>query len=210
MVGLRGAAAGLIGLHAAASLGFSNQPVCAHEGDELCKGHYNTQESPEHRATGDNDMTHIAVQGGKRGVHGVNKKNKPVGKEAQEASEGSRCCSGYSLPQPGAPFSQPLAAPSWAVMLPCRSSGAQLPASPTGEKGGGGQQRQAPPLQRGRLRRRQTCWSPKPNSLTPCALTAHPSCPDCHSGPHRTSLEQTLVPSQHVAILSPFAAFLCF
>lgn len=47
-------------------------------------------------------------------------------------------------------------------------------------------------------------------SLTPCALTAHPSCPGCHSGPHRTSLAQTLVPSQHVAVLSPFAAFLCF
>lgn len=47
----------------AARLGFPDQPVGAHEGDELSKGHYDTQEGPEHRAAGDNDMTHIDVHG---------------------------------------------------------------------------------------------------------------------------------------------------
>lgn len=65
VVGLRRASALVVGRGAAATLGFSNQPVGAHEGDELCKSHHNTQEGPEHRATGDNNMTHIDVPGGK-------------------------------------------------------------------------------------------------------------------------------------------------
>lgn len=49
----------------AAGLGFPNQPVCAQEGNEFSKSHHDTQEGPEHRAAGDNDMTHIDVHGGK-------------------------------------------------------------------------------------------------------------------------------------------------
>lgn len=71
VVGLRVHACLLV---AAAGLGFSDQPVGAHEGNEFSKGHHDTQEGPEHRAAGDNDMTHIDVHGGKARleVHGVN------------------------------------------------------------------------------------------------------------------------------------------
>lgn len=63
VVGLRVSACRLSA--GAAGLGFPDEPVCAHEGDELSKGHYDTQEGPEHRAAGDNDMTHIDVHGGR-------------------------------------------------------------------------------------------------------------------------------------------------
>lgn len=71
VVGLRVHACLLV---AAAGLGFPDQPVGAHEGNEFSKGHHDTQEGPEHRAAGDNDMTHIDVHGGKARleVHGVN------------------------------------------------------------------------------------------------------------------------------------------
>lgn len=64
VVGLRVSACRLGGA-SAANLSFPDQPVCAHEGNELGKGHHDTQEGPEHRAAGDNDMTHIDVHGGK-------------------------------------------------------------------------------------------------------------------------------------------------
>lgn len=68
VVGLRRASAPLVGLGAAATLGFADEPVGAHEGDELCESHHDTQEGPEHGATGDNNMTHIDVAGGEVGT----------------------------------------------------------------------------------------------------------------------------------------------
>lgn len=38
--------------------GESNEPVGAHEGDELSERGNNTQQSPQHGATGDNNMAH--------------------------------------------------------------------------------------------------------------------------------------------------------
>lgn len=64
VVGLGRASAPVVGLGAAATLGFADEPVGAHEGNELRESHHNTQEGPEHRATGDNNMTHIDVPGG--------------------------------------------------------------------------------------------------------------------------------------------------
>lgn len=66
VVGLRGAPARARRLHPAAAPRFPDQPVCTHEGNELGKSHHNTQQGPEHRATGDNDMTHIDVPGEER------------------------------------------------------------------------------------------------------------------------------------------------
>lgn len=137
------------------------------------------------------------------------------GEGAQAASEES-CCSGHSLPQPGSPLSQPLAVPSRDVMLPCRSSGAWPPASPTGERGGGGQQRQAPPLQ---LRRRQTCRFPKPKCVRvtsgrrlPAPLTFRPPLPQPLGPPlpsPRSLVEQIPSPGPHEA-LRVFASSPCF
>lgn len=130
VVGLRGAAQ-LIGLSAAAGLGFSNQPDFAHEGNELCKSHHNTQEGPEHGATGDNDMTHIGVRGGKRirGIHGL-----PIKEAGGEGGSGG--LRRQSLLGGTHFHSRGLLSPGlWgrrlSVMLPCRSSGAWPPASPT-------------------------------------------------------------------------------
>lgn len=73
-------------------------------------------------------------QAEKSGVHGVNNKSRPGGKEAQAAAEGSRC-SGRSLPQPGAPSGRPVAARAGAVMLPCQSSERGLTYGREGRRG---------------------------------------------------------------------------
>lgn len=102
---------------AAAALGFSDEPVGAHEGNELGEGHHYTQEGPEHRATGDNNMTHIGAPGGKVGGPRAEDSSERVRKAARAAQERG-AAPGRSRPRPGAPAGRRPAARARGVMLP--------------------------------------------------------------------------------------------
>lgn len=59
-VGLLRAPGPVLRLLGARGLGPADQPVRAHEGDELGESHHDAQQSPQHRPARHNDMTHIA------------------------------------------------------------------------------------------------------------------------------------------------------